>query len=67
MVLMKWTLDGQIVWSSYLGGVKDDRGRAITMIGDNEIYVSGSTESSDVIATPDAFQPAFGGPNNDMF
>src|SRR5258705_5392033 len=66
MVLMKWTADGNIVWSSYLGGVHDDRGRAITMIGDNEIYISGSTESSDSIATADAFQTTWGG-KGDMF
>jgi hypothetical protein len=62
MVLMKMTLDGtKMVWSTYLGDPKDDRGRAITMIGDNEIYLSGSTESPGTIATPDAFQPIWGG------
>ncbi|MEO5674616.1 MAG: PKD domain-containing protein [Chitinophagales bacterium] len=66
MVLMKWTLEGQIVWSTYLGGAKDDRGRAITMIGDNEIYLSGSTESSDTMATPDGFQTVWAG-KGDMF
>ncbi|HYV90976.1 MAG TPA: PKD domain-containing protein [Chitinophagales bacterium] len=66
MVLMKWTLDGHIVWSTYLGGAHLDRGRSITMIGDNEIYVSGSTESNDVVATPDAFQTVWGG-KGDMF
>ncbi len=66
MVLMKWTLGGQIVWSSYLGGQGDDRGRSITIIGDNEIYISGSTESFDTISTPDAFQPVWGG-KGDMF
>ncbi|MBA3647816.1 MAG: SBBP repeat-containing protein [Chitinophagales bacterium] len=66
MVLMKWTLDGHIVWSSYLGGAFDDRGRAITMIGDNEIYISGSTESPDTMSTPNGFQTVWGG-SGDMF
>lgn len=65
-VLMKWTLDGQIVWSTYLGGIYLDRGRSITMIGDNEIYISGSSESPDVIATPDGLQTVWGG-KGDMF
>lgn len=66
MVLMKWDLNGHIQWSSYLGGAKDDRGRAITMIGDNEIYISGSTESADTMATPDGFDTVWGG-KGDMF
>jgi hypothetical protein len=66
IVLMKWTVDGQIVWATYLGDTLDDRGRAITMVGDNEIYVSGSTESPGVIATPDGFQTVWGG-HGDMF
>ena len=65
-VLMKWTLDGQIVWASYLGGKFLDRGRSITIIGDNEIYISGSTESPDTMATPDAIQTVWGG-KGDMF
>jgi hypothetical protein len=65
IVAMKWTLDGQIVWGTYLGGTNDDRGRSVTMIGDR-LFVSGSTESPDTMATPNALQPTWGG-QGDMF
>lgn len=64
-VIMKWSKDGYPVWSTYMGGPPDDRGRAVTMIGD-DVFLAGTTSSTDVVATPDGFQPEFGG-NEDMF
>lgn len=64
-VLMKWSTNGYPIWSTFIGGPKDDRGRAITMIG-HEVYIGGTTSNSTVMSTPDGFQPVFGG-NDDMF
>lgn len=64
-VLMKWNTNGFPIWSTYIGGPKDDRGRAITMI-DHDVYVAGTTSNNTVMSTPDGFQPVFGG-NDDMF
>ncbi|MBS1657823.1 MAG: T9SS type A sorting domain-containing protein [Bacteroidetes bacterium] len=67
IVAMKWTLDGQIVWGTYLGGQNDDRGRSLTMATNNELLISGSTESYDTMATPDAIQTTHVGAGGDMF
>lgn len=64
-VLMKWSTNGYPIWSTYIGGPKDDRGRAITMI-DHEVYIGGTTSNNTVMSTPNGFQPVFGG-NDDMF
>ncbi|MGB3076370.1 MAG: T9SS type A sorting domain-containing protein, partial [Chitinophagales bacterium] len=64
-VLMKWSTNGYPIWSTFIGGPKDDRGRAITMIG-HEVYIAGTTSNATVMSTPNGFQPVFGG-NDDMF
>lgn len=64
-VIMKWSTNGYPIWSTYIGGPPDDRGRAVTMIGD-DVYLAGTTSSTTVIATADGFQPEFGG-KEDMF
>lgn len=65
MVVMKWSTDGYPIWSTYLGGPADDRGRAITMI-DEDVYVGGTSSNNNEMGTPDGFQPVNGG-NDDMF
>jgi FG-GAP-like repeat len=56
-------------FSAYLGGSEGDRGNAIAVNDDGDIFVGGSTMSHDVVATPgdesfpiiNAIQPTYGG------
>jgi hypothetical protein len=47
----------EIIFSSYLGGSKDDYGRAIAVDSAGYAYVTGWTHSDDFPATPQALQP----------
>src|SRR5207302_3121830 len=52
-----------LLYSSYLGGSKDDEGYAIAVDGSGNAYVTGYTASGDFPTTQDAFQvTAPGGP-----
>src|SRR6266568_2476919 len=51
-----------LVYSTYLGGNGDDRGRGIAVDTLGHAYVTGTTASPDFPTTPGAFQPAFAGP-----
>ena len=51
---LNWNLT-ELVASTYLGGVGDDAGNAITIGLDKKIYVAGYTSSIDFPTTPDAF------------
>ncbi|MEO6168041.1 MAG: T9SS type A sorting domain-containing protein, partial [Chitinophagales bacterium] len=64
-VIMKWSTNGYPIWSTYLGAAAEDRGRAVTMVG-NDAYLGGTTTSATIMATPDGFQPTYGG-KDDMF
>jgi hypothetical protein len=48
--------DGTILYSTFLGGDYVDYGRGITLNDSGEIYVVGSTGSTDFPTTPDAYQ-----------
>jgi uncharacterized protein (TIGR03437 family) len=57
-----------LIFSTYLGGSKDDRASAIGLDPSGNIFVAGNTFSSDFPVTPDAKQPTFGGENaNDSY
>lgn len=64
-VVMKWHTNGYPIWSTYIGDGSEDRGRGVTMIG-NDIYFGGTTMSPTIMSTSDAFQPVYGG-KDDMF
>lgn len=53
--------DGTILYSTLLGGDYTDEGRGITISETGEVYVVGSTGSTDFPTTPDAYQgePSF--------
>jgi hypothetical protein len=48
--------DGSILFSTFLGGDYTDEGRGIVLNEAGEIYVVGSTGSTDFPTTPDAYQ-----------
>ena len=57
----KFTPQGAVVYSTYLGGSEDDQGKGIDADVDGNTYVTGDTESSDFSTTQDHFQPNYGG------
>ncbi|MEN3040157.1 MAG: SBBP repeat-containing protein [Bacteroidia bacterium] len=52
---------GGLVYSTYLGGTSADIGKDIAIDGNAQVYVVGSTESSDFDTTSGAFQTNIGG------
>ena len=48
-----------IIWSSYLGGSKDDAIYSLAIDDNNDIYVTGGTNSTDFITTLGAYQPSY--------
>jgi photosystem II stability/assembly factor-like uncharacterized protein len=56
-----------LVYSTYLGGLSDDRATAIKITPSGEAVVTGSTQSSDFPTTPGAFQTTYGGPTGSGF
>jgi hypothetical protein len=55
-----------LVYSTYIGGISDDVGRAIAVDGSGYAYVTGYTSSTDYDVTPGAFQTTNGG-GGDVF
>jgi hypothetical protein len=49
---------GKVAYSTYLGGSKDEEGRAIAVDGGGNAYITGQTSSAD-FPLRDAVQPAF--------
>ena len=49
----KWSYEGELLYSSFLGGSKLDEGRSVCFSGD-KLIVAGWTESTDFPTTPDA-------------
>ncbi len=55
---------GQLVWSTFLGGIGDDSGAALALAEDGSVVVGGCTLSQDFPTTPGAHQPLFTLPYN---
>lgn len=56
----KFTAQGNLVYSSYLGGTGQDRGQAVAVDPQGNLFVAGNTTSAD-FPTANAFQPDYGG------
>ena len=65
----KYSSDGVLLYSTYLGGTRDDFSRAVTVDGDGNAYVAGATMSNDFPTTEGSFQPVWkgGSPLGDAF
>ena len=48
-----------IIWSSYLGGVNDDAIYSLALDDDDNIYVTGGTNSTDFPVTANAYQNSY--------
>ena len=59
--LVKFSPDGQRLWGTYYGGSGQEDGGYCAVTKDGIIYLSGSTKSSDNIATAGSFLPTYNG------
>jgi uncharacterized protein (TIGR03437 family) len=57
----KFDPTGKLVWSTYLGGSKDDAGTAIAVDSSGNVYIAGATVSSNFPGVSSGFQSTFGG------
>lgn len=62
--LIKFNNLGQIVWGTFFGGLSEDRIYAIDIDNNNNLYITGSTQSNTDIATVGAFQENLAGTVN---
>lgn len=60
LFITKFDNSGNHLWTTYYGGGSDDLGEEISMI-DSDIYITGTTQSSDFPVSTGAFQGSLGG------
>lgn len=65
--LAKFSSDGTLLFSTYLGGSGVDRIEDIIMDFNGNYVFVGSTESPDFFTSPGVFQETFGGGDSDVF
>jgi hypothetical protein len=61
MFIVKWNPEGDVIWSTFLGGVDEDVLYNVAIDSNDDIIVSGRTESFDIIVSPDAAQYEYQG------
>jgi uncharacterized protein (TIGR02145 family) len=59
--LVKFTGDGQRVWGTYYGGTSDEYDASCSIGSNGYLYLSGSTHSTNNIATAGSFMPNYSG------
>ncbi len=64
--ISKFNSSGNILWSTYIGGSSTDYSNSITIGSNNEIYITGSTYSTDKISSTAVHQTTNKG-NGDCF
>ncbi len=57
--LAKFDLSGTLQWGTYYGGDREDVGIGLELDGNSNIYMVGTTHSTNKIASPDAWQTAY--------
>jgi hypothetical protein len=65
--ISKFNGEGQLLWSTYLGGSNRDSGQSIGLDSLNNIYIVGVTNSIDFPITYDSRYPFFLGGDYDLF
>ncbi len=60
-LIVKFDTTGQRIWATYYGGEKEEYPTAVTTDRDNNIYVTGYTQSTALIATSGAHQATLTG------
>ena len=66
-IVSKFDPQGQILWSTYIGGTNQDSGQSVRVDDSNNIFIVGLTNSQDFPVTSDAAEPDFLGGTYDMF
>lgn len=67
-LVMKLTPDlSSILWSSYIGGSKDDAIYSIDVDRRGNVYVAGGTMSDDIRTTDNSYRTSFGGGTTDAY
>ena len=61
------TPNGALTYFTYLGGTHADEGDGIAVDSTGNVYVTGTTASTDFPTAGAVFQPAYGGGNTDSF
>lgn len=64
--LTKFDKDGELLWSTFLGGSSLDGGKLVKVVESDKIIVLGMTKSSDFPTTEDAYQKDYSS-NYDIF
>ncbi len=62
--ITKISSDGQILWSTFVGGAGNDVIQGLTIDENDNLYIIGSTSSSSNISTPNSYQEALNGNTN---
>ncbi len=65
--VVKFSPIGNRIWGTYIGGSDNEGPGSISCDVSNNIYVSGTTNSSDLPVTTGAHQISYGGGSNDVF
>ncbi|HYG16740.1 MAG TPA: SBBP repeat-containing protein, partial [Bacteroidia bacterium] len=66
-IIVKFSSAGARLWATYVGGSNNEIGHAITIDNKNNLYIQGTTSSTNGMATTGAFQTALTGTYNDAF
>lgn len=59
----KFNKDGQVKWSTYIGGTGIETGQSLTL-SNNKLFICGATSSKDNIASSGAYQAVLSGSQN---
>ncbi len=59
LIVARFDVSGQRVWSAYVGGGEEDAETSITTHTDGSVYIAAFTASTTNIVTPDAAYPEF--------
>ncbi|MEM7571436.1 MAG: SBBP repeat-containing protein [Bacteroidota bacterium] len=60
-LVARFDTDGQLVWSTYIGGTINENCFGLAVNQDNHIYVTGRTKSFNAIANEESFQSSIAG------
>ncbi|MHA2296879.1 MAG: SBBP repeat-containing protein [Candidatus Hodarchaeales archaeon] len=66
-IVAKFNATGQLLWSTYLGGDRNDCARHVVIDASDNIIVIGNTNSTDFPVTDDAYQSTYVGGFIDIF